>query len=159
MHAYLKPLVRISLGWLFVWAFLDKLFGLGFATSAEQAWLAGGSPTAGFLTHATKGPFASFFQYLATCQTTDWLFMAGLILIGLAMILGIGLRIAGYSGALMMLLMWLAVLPPAHNPFMDEHIIYCLIFLYFAGDTSKQLWGLGNKWKKLKFVKKRKWLQ
>ena len=51
-------LLRLSMGWLFLWGFLDKTFGLNFATTPEDAWLAGGSPTYGFLSYATKGPFA-----------------------------------------------------------------------------------------------------
>ena len=40
----LLGLLRILMGWLFLWTFLDKTFGLGFATTAEKAWIAGGSP-------------------------------------------------------------------------------------------------------------------
>ena len=58
-------LLRISLGWVFLWPFLDKVFGLGFTTAKESAWLAGGSPTSGFLLYATTGPFASIFQAMA----------------------------------------------------------------------------------------------
>jgi thiosulfate dehydrogenase (quinone) large subunit len=36
--------LRISLGWLFLWAFLDKAFDLGHETAHEQAWIRGGSP-------------------------------------------------------------------------------------------------------------------
>src|SRR5688572_9064984 len=42
---YLLAGVRLALGWVFLWAFLDKAFGLGFATSAARAWIDGGSPT------------------------------------------------------------------------------------------------------------------
>lgn len=31
---------RLALGWVFLGAFLDKTFGLGFATPADAAWLA-----------------------------------------------------------------------------------------------------------------------
>ncbi|MEK6968627.1 MAG: hypothetical protein AABX51_08445, partial [Nanoarchaeota archaeon] len=57
--------LRISLGLVFFWAFIDKLFGLGFATTPEKSWLAGGSPTAGFLAGATKGPFKAIFAGLS----------------------------------------------------------------------------------------------
>ena len=50
---------RILMGFYFLWAFIDKTFGLGFATPAERAWVGGGSPTTGFLTNATtESPFA-----------------------------------------------------------------------------------------------------
>lgn len=51
----------------------DKIFGLGFSTTSDNAWLVGGSPTSGFLTFATQGPFASFFQSLAGSVFVDWI--------------------------------------------------------------------------------------
>ena len=59
---YVWAVLRLLMGWTFFWAFIDKLFGLGFATAAESSWLNGGSPTAGFLKFATHGPFAEFYQ-------------------------------------------------------------------------------------------------
>src|SRR3712207_7355187 len=49
---YVLAGLRLALGWIFLWAFVDKLFGLGFATKAENAWIDGGSPTQGFLGNA-----------------------------------------------------------------------------------------------------------
>lgn len=40
---------RIVIGFTFLWAFIDKLFGLGFATPAERAWINGGTPAQGFI--------------------------------------------------------------------------------------------------------------
>ena len=31
--------LRIVLGFTFFWAFLDKVFGLGYATPSERAWI------------------------------------------------------------------------------------------------------------------------
>jgi hypothetical protein len=59
---YLWGALRLSMGWIFLWAFLDKILGLGFSTEAGKAWITGGSPTTGFLTFATKGPFEEFFK-------------------------------------------------------------------------------------------------
>ena len=82
-------LLRISIGWIFLWAFIDKLFGLGFATTSEKAWISGASPTSDFLTFGTRGPLVGFYQGLAGNALVDWLFMIGLLLVGLALILGI----------------------------------------------------------------------
>ena len=147
-------LLRISLGTVFLWAFVDKTFGLGLATVAEDAWLAGGSPTLGFLSFATMGPFASFYQSLAGNVVVDWLFMVGLLLIGLSLLLGIGVKVAGYSGALMLFLMWTAVLPPEHHPFMDDHLIYGMVMIALPWVSAGRKWGLGSWWEKQKLVKK-----
>jgi thiosulfate dehydrogenase (quinone) large subunit len=157
--------LRISIGLVFLWAFFDKLFGLGFATCrdaessavnvmCDSAWLQGGSPTTGFLKFGTDGPFAEFYKSLAGNGFVDWLFMVGLLGIGLALVIGIGVKIATVSGGLMLMLMWTAVLPPAHHPVLDDHIIYtiALIGVYFANE--EQRWGLGDWWKKQKLVKK-----
>src|SRR6476659_1466460 len=61
---YLLAGIRIALGFIFLWAFLDKVFGLGFATTSAKAWLNGGNPTRGFLS-SSKGPFSGFFHGIA----------------------------------------------------------------------------------------------
>ncbi len=143
---YIWVALRLGLGWLFLWAFLDKLFGLGFATARENAWLAGGSPAFGYLNFATSGPLAPLFQSLAGNPIVDWLFMLGLLLLGLALILGIGVQIAGYSGALLMFLLWLSHLPKENNPFLDEHIIYLIVLIGLARVKAGQWVGLGRWW-------------
>ncbi|KAB8181764.1 hypothetical protein FH610_027020, partial [Microbispora catharanthi] len=35
---YAWAAARIAIGWVFLWAFLDKLFGWGFATPTAKAW-------------------------------------------------------------------------------------------------------------------------
>src|SRR5262245_8713023 len=71
--------VRIALGWVFLWAFLDKLFGLGHETTSKAAWVNGGHPTLGFLKFGAKGPFTSFYHSIAGAAWADWLFMLGLL--------------------------------------------------------------------------------
>jgi thiosulfate dehydrogenase (quinone) large subunit len=128
--AWLK--LRWVMGLIFLWAFADKLFGLGFSTSSERAWLNGGSPTTGFLTNATKGPFAELFQSLAGVAIVDWLFMLGLLGVGLTLILNRYLQWGALAGIIMMILMWLAVFPPENNPLLDEHIVYALVLTVLA---------------------------
>ncbi|MFE6970650.1 DoxX family membrane protein [Isoptericola sp. NPDC057653] len=151
---YVGGVIRICLGWIFLWAFLDKLFGLGHETPADGAWLQGGQPTAGFLGNATAGPFADFYQGLAGQAWVDWLFMVGLLGLGLALILGIGMRVAAVTGALLLVLMWSAVLPPANNPFMDDHLVYALVLVALAlGDAGRTL-GLGGWWQRTSLVRR-----
>lgn len=156
---YLMAGLRLSLGWVFLWAFVDKMFGLGRATPAENAWIDGGSPTEGFLANAPTGPFASIFNSIAGATWADWLFMLGLAGIGIALMLGIGTRIATVSGAIMLVLMWAAVLPPENNPFMDDHLIYAgTLFLLAALGASDTL-GFGRQWKALPLVQRFRFLR
>jgi len=151
---YVWAAARLSLGWVFLWAFLDKLWGLGRATPAEGAWVDGGSPTEGFLANAPTGPFKGFYHDIAGQAWADWLFMIALLGIGLALILGIGVRIAAVGGALLLVLMWSAVLPPENNPFMDDHLIYAIALIGLAMVNSGDVIGLGKKWVNTSLVRR-----
>jgi thiosulfate dehydrogenase [quinone] large subunit len=125
---YLPTMFRITFSFIFLWAFFDKTFGFGTSTVAEKAWIRGGSPTFGFLSNV-KGPLSSVFTNIAGNGFVDWLFMLGLLGIGIGLLFGVAKKITGWSGAIMMFLMWLAVLPIKTNPLIDDHIIYALLFL------------------------------
>lgn len=150
-------ILRISMGFMFLWAFFDKLLGLGFATTSEKAWLAGGSPTTGFLQFAVKGPFIDFFHGLAGNGMIDWLFMLGLLFVGIALTLGIFMKLGGWAGILMLLLMYLAIgLPPENNPFIDDHFINILVILILVLSNSGKYFGFGNTWWNTSLVQKYK---
>lgn len=134
-------ILRPVLGFVFFWAFLDKLFGLGFPTVGEEAWLAGASPTAGFLQYGTEGPMTQLFQALAGNEVVDWLFMLGLLGIGLGLMLGIMVRIAACGGIALMILIYLSLMPPENNPIIDEHVVYGLLLLYFAIESPSGWWS------------------
>src|SRR4029453_13735123 len=160
---------RVVLGFEFLWAFLDKTFGLGYATPAARAWINGGSPTKGFLSRGAGGPFEEAFHAIAGAPWAAGLFMVGLLGIGIALIFGIGLRIAAVSGTLMMLGMWAAEWPLAKfpsageptmstNPIVDYHIIYALALIALAVTYAGHTWGLGKRWARRPFVQRNRWL-
>ncbi|UGQ11719.1 hypothetical protein LO772_33960 [Yinghuangia sp. ASG 101] len=162
--------LRITLGFVFLWAFLDKAFGLGYATKAGNGWVEGGSPTEGFLSHVEVGPMASTLRGWAGEAWADWLFMAGLLGIGAAVVLGVGLRIAAVSGTAMMALMWIAEWPPAKhtesgaatmstNPFADYHLVYALALIALAAVAAGSRYGLGERWAALPAVRRNSWLR
>jgi thiosulfate dehydrogenase [quinone] large subunit len=156
---YVAAGVRLALGFVFLWAFLDKVFGFGFATPEKDAWINGGSPTKGFLANGAAGPFADFYHSIAGATWANWLFMIGLAGIGVALVTGIGVRIAAVTGSVLMVMMWSVVLPPENNPFMDDHLIYAgtliLLALLNAGDTL----GLGRLWARTTLVREAPWLK
>jgi thiosulfate dehydrogenase [quinone] large subunit len=157
--------LRISLGWIFLWAFLDKMFALGFSTgrldsggidffAKGAAVLNGGSATTGFLKYGSRGPLASFWQSLASQTWVEWVYLFALIGLGVALILGIGLRVAAVGGTLLLLSMWSVALWPANNPFMDDHIIYALALVVFALTAAGDTWGLGKRWSSTRLVQR-----
>jgi thiosulfate dehydrogenase (quinone) large subunit len=151
---YVWAAARLALGFVFFWAFLDKLFGLGHGTASKQAWIHGGHPTLGFLKFSAAGPFKGFYHSIAGTAWADWLFMLGLAGIGAALLLGVGMRVAAAAGVVMLVMMWSVVLPPDNNPFMDDHLVYAIVLvglaLVGAGDTL----GLGRWWKRTDLVRR-----
>ncbi len=161
--------LRIATGAVFLWAFLDKAFGLGYATPDARAWLNGGSPTKGFLSNVEVGPLTGFFHGIAGNPVADWAFMLGLLGIGVALSLGIGLRIAAVAATVMMAAMWAAEWPldrttsagepsGSTNPLVDYHVIYALGAIVVAVTYAGHTWGLGRWWARLPIVQKNRWL-
>jgi thiosulfate dehydrogenase [quinone] large subunit len=155
--------LRLATGFIFLWAFFDKTFGLGFATPVERAWINGGTPAQGFLgSPSVTGPLKDFFVSLAT-PLTDVLFMAGMLGIGLAVMLGIGLRVSAVVGTAIMVAMYLAEWPFAANagstnPLVDYHIVYALALIVVAVLAAGDTWGFGRAWKRLPLVRQQRWL-
>lgn len=160
---YSLAILRLATGFIFLWAFLDKTFGLGFSTPPERAWMNGGTPSQGFLnSDAVVGPLKEFFASIAS-PLTDVLFMAGMLGIGVAVMLGIGLRVSAVVGSVIMVLMYLAEWPFAHltastNPLVDYHIIYALALIAVAATYAGDTWGFGIPWRKLSIVRSQPWL-
>jgi len=161
--------LRISTGFVFLCAFLDKTFGLGYSTPSNKAWIHGGNPTKGFLSSVDLGPFQSTYHSMAGTWWANWLFMLGMLGIGIALIAGIGLRVAAVAVVAMMGLMWFAEFPFAQhtsagtasgstNPLTDYHFIYAVVAVVLALTYAGHTWGLGRWWAKLSFVQRNRWL-
>jgi thiosulfate dehydrogenase (quinone) large subunit len=146
--------LRILLGWLFMWGFLDKMFGLGYATISSHAWINGYSPTKGYLAFATSGPLEGFYNGLAGNTLVDIVFMLALLALGIALILGIGMRLALYGGSIFLLMLWSTNLPPANNPIIDEHIIFIAALFVLERMNAGNYIGLGKRWGEMKLVKR-----
>lgn len=162
--------LRLLTGFVFLWAFFDKTFGWGYATPSGKGWIDGGSPTKGFLSGVAAGPMESTFHDWAGAGWANWLFMLGLLGIGLALVGGVALRLAAVAGTAMMALMWIAEWPPAKalsdgspsmstNPFADYHLIYAVVLIALAVASAGTTWGLGNAWAKLPLVRDHAWLR
>src|SRR5690606_20341269 len=122
--------------------------------------VSGASPTTGYL-GSIESPLADTFGSLAS-PATDWLFMLGMLGTGVALLLGIGLRVAAVAGGLLMTTLWLSVWPFAagsQNPVVDQHVVYVALLaapaLTRAGDT----WGLGRAWASSRLPGTATWLR
>jgi thiosulfate dehydrogenase [quinone] large subunit len=157
--------LRIGFGLTFLWAFLDKLLALGYHTGYNQdgvldrfgpaAWINGGSPTEGFLAFGVNpdSPFAGFFNNLAGHALIDWLFMLGLLGIGTALTLGIGIRFAAVAGTALYLMMYAAVMVPENNPVFDDHLLGAITLIVLALTLAGDTWGLGKTWARTHLVR------
>lgn len=166
-------ITRIALGFYFLWAFLDKLLGLGFSTCrttaedgtftvdsfCDNAWVNGGHVTEGYLVYGgnANSPFHDFFVDLGADRWTDWPFMIGLLGVGLALMLGIGTKVGAWAATAMLVMMYMTQMPVSTNPFLDEHLIYSLAVLAVVFvELEHQSIGLGGWWRRL--VGPRSWL-
>lgn len=133
-HTLVMFLLRISLGWLFLYAGATKL--------ADPIWSA-----KGYLMSAKT--FSGFYHWLASpgmLPLVDFLNEWGLTLIGVSLMLGIAVRLSGTLGALLMLLYYFPVLTfpyiGEHAYLVDEHIIYAGALLMLASIRAGRAWGL-----------------
>ncbi|EFW26924.1 hypothetical protein HMPREF9057_01690 [Actinomyces sp. oral taxon 171 str. F0337] len=150
-------IMRIVVGFFFLWTFLDKTFGLGFSTPRQMAWINGGQPAQGFIKGvAVNSPFGSAFELLAN-PIGDWLFMAGMLGVGIALTLGIGLKVSAIAASALMVSLYLALWPigtggtenAATNPLVDLHWVLSLSTVLFALTRAGDTLGLGTWWSRL----------
>lgn len=166
--AVVVALLRIGLGLLYLWAFLSQGFGITYANTDKSATAAGapveygwhfdvdsskGWITSGFSHSPTEsyvdnlhGPLAFIPQNLPTgVDDFGWMFALGGL--GFALTLGIGLRIAGWGGFAVNILIWFSSFPPSSNPLLDgEHMAFALGILLVMFLHAGNYWGIGRWW-------------
>ena len=114
----------------------------------KDAWINGGSPTKGFLGLRRRRTVRRHVPPASPGTTwADWLFMLGLLGIGV----GSDPRrrdalATAAAGALLLVMMWTAVLPPENNLFMDDHLIYAMVLVLLAAIGAGHTFGLGTWW-------------
>ncbi|MBI2482648.1 DoxX family protein [Candidatus Uhrbacteria bacterium] len=131
---WLVVLLRVAMGWMLLYAGITKVL--------DPAWTA-----AGYLRNAHT--FSAFYQWFAQPGNIEWvnaLNAWGLTLIGIALFVGLGVRVAAPLGAALMLLYYFPVLqfphPNAHSYLVDEHIVYALALLVLAAMGAGRMMGL-----------------
>lgn len=130
-------LLRISLGFLFLYAGITKIL--------NPDWSA-----ASYLQGAKTFPeLFNFFLQPQILPVVNILNEWGLTLIGVSLILGAFVKFASFFGIILMVLYYLPILdfphPNPHSYIVDEHIIYIFSLLILAVFDAGRSWGLGNR--------------
>jgi thiosulfate dehydrogenase (quinone) large subunit len=127
-------LLRIALGWLFLYAGLSKVLNPNWSAQ-------------GYLKSAKT--FPGLYQWLALPSNIEWvnfLNQWGLTIVGAALILGLFVRWAVPAAIALMVLYYLPNLsfPHAGNTayIVDEHIIYILVLALLYIFHAGKYWGL-----------------
>lgn len=127
--------LRLLLGWYMFFAGIEKVL--------DPAWTA-----KGFLLSAKT--FPEFYAWFAQPMNSWWIDPLngwGITLIGVALLLGVGVRPAAWAGAALMIIYYFPhyVFPTVpHGFIVDDHIIYAVAFILIALLPLAQQSGLGN---------------
>lgn len=145
LQQILIVLFRISIGWVFLYAAIRQIPNPEFSA-------------AGFLTGATT--FPAFFELMATppfLTIINVVIPWAHLLLGLALILGIGVRVAAVGGATLMILYYLPRLDfPMVGPnsfIVEYHLVYALMIVYLAAVRAGRIFGLEGWFEKLPATK------
>lgn len=136
---YVILALRLVMGWLMFYSGITKLF--------DSSWTA-----AGFL-NGGAGPFSSFFRAMASNALVDQLVVWGLTLIGLSLLLGAFARLSSFFAIAMMALFYLPYFPPERG-FVDEHVVYAVVFALLMAFDSGRFFGLDSRIKLPKITKR-----
>jgi thiosulfate dehydrogenase (quinone) large subunit len=155
--------LRITLGLIYLWGFIAQGFGViysntsrstpptygwHFAYDSGAGWISSGfksSPTVGYIA-GTHGPLAFIVRDVPQ-GLADFGWMFAIRGLWIALTLGICMRIAGWGGFVLNLLIWFSAFPPSLNPVIDgTHTIYAILLLTLMWMHAGNRWGLGRWW-------------
>ena len=150
---YALAAFRIMAGWIMLWPFFDKLFGLGFQTPHGGGWIDGVSPSS-YVVYVAGGLFKDFYVSLAGNFVIDVILMAALLVLGVTLVLGIAARQTTSGMCAFLLIMYSLHVPPSDNPVVDYHIMLVagMLAVYFLGGFEKL--SLRDRWKETRFVRR-----
>lgn len=127
-------ILRVSMGWVFLFAAIRQI--------PDPNWSA-----EAFLGNASLFPsFFSFFTSPEILPLINIVIPWAHLLIGVALITGLGMRLASTGGALLMFLYYLPRLDGfmigPHNFIVEYHLVYTIIIVYLAVIQAGKIYGL-----------------
>lgn len=145
---FFSLLLRLSLGWLFLYAGWTKITNPGWVNGLV-GYLQNGKTFPQFYSWLTQPEILPLIKIL-----NEW----GLTLLGLSLILGIFVRLSSVLGAVLMLLYYFPVLDfpkvGEHSYIVDEHIVYAAALLLLASLKAGRFFGLDEWCANLPFCSK-----
>ena len=130
---FILGILRIALGWLFLYAGLTKIINPSWTASS---YLSAAKTFPEFYLWLTSDSILPIVNFI-----NEW----GLVLLGISLILGIGVRLSSVLGVILMILYYLPILEfptIGHGYIVDEHIVYALVLTFFAAVRAGRYWGL-----------------
>lgn len=126
LEGFSLVLLRTIIGWHFLYEGCYKLMVPGWSRAGEplRAWSA-----AGYLRSST-GPFADTFQALAETAAVGWidvLVPAGLVLVGLSLMLGLFTQLGAFGALAFLTLFYVASIPTSGAPMPGAEGTYLLV--------------------------------
>jgi thiosulfate dehydrogenase (quinone) large subunit len=169
--AITAAILRLGIGFVYLWAFLVQGLGVTYSNQvvnqsapsptevqydwhigydADSGWISSGfshSPTAGYIDNNTHGPLAPIEQNLPD-GLVDFMWIFAIGGLGIALMLGICSRIAGWGGLLLNVMIWFSVFPPSTNPVIDaEHFMFAFVIFLLMWLHASNYWGIGRWWR------------
>lgn len=152
-------LLRLFAGVLMFFAGIEKLL--------HPVWAEGAWTSTGFLRGVSANPLQGWFNSMAGSTAVDGLVIWGEILIGLALILGVCVRLASYFGILENGLFWLASYKGGIGPFgvgwtngpLELNAALIAMYIVFILIGAGLVYGLDSYIQETEFAKKNPWMK
>ncbi|MFB6214391.1 MAG: hypothetical protein ABEI54_00835, partial [Candidatus Bipolaricaulia bacterium] len=120
-----------------------SMIGIGARLFAGGGWGAWNSVGVVLPSTYPRGPIGEILLVFWGNQFVIQLLIWACVLIGVALVLGIAVRLASYGGILIMLLMYLAVIPPP-SAIISQQLIYIIVYLLLIAGEAGKIKGLDS---------------
>jgi len=120
-----------------------SMIGLGLRLFVGGGW--GAWNTVGVVLPTTypRGPIGNILLNFWGNQFVIQLLIWSSVLIGIALVLGVAVRLASYGGMVIMLMFYLAVIPPG-SVIISQQVIYLIMFAILAIGEAGKVGGLDS---------------
>ncbi|MFB6290519.1 MAG: hypothetical protein ABEJ25_02175 [Candidatus Bipolaricaulia bacterium] len=114
-----------------------SMMGIGLRLFVGGGWGAWNSVGVVLPSTYPRGPIGKILLNFWGNQFVIQLLIWSSVLIGVALVFGVAVRLASYGGILIMLLMYLAVIPPSSAIF-NQQVMYMVVYLFLVvGEAGK----------------------